>query len=249
MMVKAYEWQFYNEVQLLPALLPFVPRFFGVAEISSNSLEAAKPTVAHHSPEFVHDVPASLYIVLEDLTKGMLKPCVLDLKMGTRQHEDETREPKKSSMIMKCRISTSGSHGVRLSGMMMHTEKNGFLVRLGKKDGLRMSLEELEQVLRDFCVNSETIYGKGFLAHSYLERLKQLLLVMQMQNRFRFYSSSLLLVYESHAQVDPGQKMWDLKMVDFAHALPVSTETTEALDNGYICGLETLVAIFTRICQ
>ena len=59
------------------------------------------------------------YIVLDNLASKMSCPCVLDLKMGTRQYGDDCSDEKKASFDERCALSTSQSLGVRISGMQV----------------------------------------------------------------------------------------------------------------------------------
>ena len=56
------------------------------------------------------------FLVMSDLTREFDRPCVLDLKLGTRQHRDDAPPEKIVSQSLKCARTTSAEMGIRLCG-------------------------------------------------------------------------------------------------------------------------------------
>lgn len=63
----------------------------------------------------------------------------------------------------------------------------------------------------------------------------------------RFYSSSLLLIYDGYA---PTHESVDVRMIDFEHSTYpgfLNDPSHEGTDHGYLLGLTSLTRLFTEI--
>jgi len=183
------------------------------------------------------------YLIMEDATAKYKEPCVCDLKIGTRQHGDDAAPDKKRRHTAKCENTTSKTSGLRLCGQMVYEPESEKYRHFDKYQGRAVTEDTLKPTIAKFLDNG-MVFRKDVL-YQYITTLKKLLEVVQsdaMTCHYRFYSTSLLLLYEGDMNHNTPA---DLKMIDFAHTFPY--EKGDCLDDGYLFGLNKFLTILEEI--
>eukprot|EP00668_Euglena_longa_P014072 GGOE01018041.1.p1 GENE.GGOE01018041.1~~GGOE01018041.1.p1 ORF type:complete len:711 (+),score=198.64 GGOE01018041.1:27-2159(+) len=178
------------------------------------------------------------FVALRDVTKGLAKPCVIDIKMGRRQYGYGASEAKIRSKELKTRKSTSRNLFFRICGYKVYKSVTDCWRSVQKEQAQRLTKHQVQREMENFFDNGN---GLRFdVLELILPRIRALFAAFSHQRDWHFITSSLLLVYDGDPQ---GPGLADICMIDFAN-----TERVEgALDTEYLYALANLVELLECI--
>ncbi|XP_016985672.1 inositol polyphosphate multikinase [Drosophila rhopaloa] len=233
----------------LALLRGHVPRFYGPLKLVVNQRERT-------------------FLRLEDLTRGMSQPCVMDVKMGKRTWDPESSRNKRKLEEAKY-VMCKQKLGLCLPGFQVYLPKENEhpketkILRHGKDYGKSLSVEGFKQTMVLFFNASDSKTKRArteLLLKEVLRQLQEILSWFNSQRLLHFYASSLLICYD-YSRMDQSSKCQSLlnghhikedhptnwvrvKMIDFAHVYPAE----EALpDENYMFGLKSLIDVVQSI--
>lgn len=141
----------------------------------------------------------------------------------------------------------------------MFQEDSEKYVCVNKYYGRSLGVDGFKQTLHQFLHNGFEL--RKDLLDPIIEKLKDLHRHVQSYDTYRFYSSSLLIMYDASSHTDhagkdlgndeacAGGNLVDVRMIDFAHSTHsgFQNDTTVHIgpDQGYLFGLKNLIDVFT----
>jgi hypothetical protein len=248
---------------------PMAIRPVATREPSSTLLDIPRP-VNPKEAQTQRDSRVEYFLLLEDLTAGMKRPCIMDLKMGTRQYGVDANEKKQKSQQRKCAATTSKELGVRVCGLQVWDVKTQSYIFQDKYFGRDLKAgREFQDALTRFLYDG--VDYSSVLRHipTILAKLSKLEILIQGLAGYRFYAASLLLFYDGETQREDESDSTaterevrhkneiDFKIADFANCVtkedfrsggkPCPPRHPELPDKGFLRGLRSLKTYFIEI--
>jgi len=124
--------------------------------------------------------------------------------------------------------------------MKIFQAKTNDYIRHDKNIGLNLTNEKIPEAFSSFFDNGIENRRKEFLP-LFVHKLREILSWFQGQSLFRFYSSSLLFIYEGDPNLEPRV---ELKFIDFAHVFDIEDG---GRDERVLFGLTTLLTYLEEL--
>ncbi|CAM9939264.1 unnamed protein product [Ascophyllum nodosum] len=226
-------------------LAGFLCPYFGAVKVVSEA----------HTDENGEEVPATSasFLVLQDMCSGLDNPCAMDVKMGRTTVEPGEREEKKQGQLKK--YPNQSTVGFRYVGMSWSSYFEGdqqpTKLSKDKSWGAKMSVEDSGSGLATFFHDGRRVRRGRVLCA--LRKIRAIADLFAVQSMFTFYASSILLTYDSADPPAEGggdeEEEVEVRMIDFAHAVPQESMAETPADKGYLYGARNLVAILEELLE
>ncbi|XP_014097983.1 inositol polyphosphate multikinase [Bactrocera oleae] len=164
-----------NDSNILQLLSSFVPKYHKTVTLVVNNRQ--------HT-----------FLKMEDLTKGMRKPCIMDIKVGKRTWDPMASEQKRrveEQKYLRCKQVL----GLCIPGFQVYTHKDCKVLRFSKEYGKNLDCDGFRATIALF-INAQNGEVYRPLVFEILKELYRIREWFKVQTVYNFYASSLLIVYD-----------------------------------------------------
>ncbi|VDP02838.1 unnamed protein product [Soboliphyme baturini] len=150
--------------------------------------------------------------------------------------------PEFRGKLMSCPVNLYG-FGVDV----VYDEVSGKYNCYGKYLGRRLTVDGFKQVIKSYFHNGVQFHS--VLIDSLIPKLQTLSKILFCCNGFRFFSSSLLVIYDGDRYNNEVADI-DIRMIDFEHStFPGFKDdpSYDGPDTGYLKGIESLISVMRQI--
>jgi len=203
-----------------------------------------------------HNDQNETFLKLEDLTKPFKNPCIIDIKIGkvtwdpNASKEKRIKEESKYPPLKNLGFQLLGCRVGHPSGTNLKT------IKLDKTWGRSLNEENISDGLQLFLSGAGSSQRSELIKKQILTKLYAIQDLFMSQTRFRFYASSILILYDGISPEEIGSQgssdsdddpkhatlpLVDVRMIDFAH---VFDGEPNCLDENYLFGINNLIATF-----
>ncbi|KAL0591869.1 hypothetical protein ABG067_001012 [Albugo candida] len=185
------------------------------------------------------------FLVLEDLTWKFDKPCVMDVKLGTKSYEATACSEKVA--YEKSKFPLQEEMGFRIQGIKVYDPSACRYIEYDKYFGrLPTSKEDVSRTFAHYFQFLSQTRRKQVI-REFIVRLEQLKSWFETQHDFEFIASSLLFMHDQETKALPKSHV-DLRIIDFAHVQTLTT-VYKKRDVGVLRGIVTIIDCLTNILE
>ncbi|KAK8786917.1 inositol polyphosphate multikinase-like [Amblyomma americanum] len=183
------------------------------------------------------------YLRLEDVTREFRRPSVMDVKIGAQTY-DPLATPEKAA-LEDAKYPWSRQLGFRILGMRVFDKHEQKYCIYGKDYGLKQTPDTILDAFQTFLGMTLQQPNVPTFLPDLLAQLEHIRRWFETQHQYAFYSSSVLIVYESQTDSSDSKAVRCVaKMIDFAHVFP-----TLEYDKNYLHGLCKLISVLREIAH
>jgi len=179
----------FQEPENSSSAIQFVPQFHGVIDIKDKGYIIKNGGL---SQKGATSIPC---IILDDLTSEYEKPCLIDIKMGKQTFEPTASEDKIAREIKK--YPYQEEIGFRLTGLKVWEKVSESYNLYDKHFGRSLIPEQVIPGLALYFYDGEEF--RLDVIQSLIIKLEEILVWMKQQIHYKFFCSSILVVYDASA--------------------------------------------------